>query len=117
MVIIDTIVDWFDALRWHIDRHRKGTLAYNWAEHEKHVVNRTPLVRDGIWFVFIESDNGSFLINAQRRTRPFLKATFVTDKKAGEAWRDEGIVPTGETTELFQRFRAGTWPMPIPGSG
>lgn len=114
---LETVAEWIDALRWQIDRRRKGTLAYSCAEHEKHVVNRTALVRDGIWFIFIESDNGSFLINAQRRTRPFLKATFVADKQAGEAWRDNGIVPAGETAELFEQFRAGTWPLPIPGSG
>ena len=81
------------------------------------IVSRTPLVRDGIWFIFIETDNGNFQINAQRRTRPFLKATFVADKQAGEAWRDHGIVPAGESAELFEQFRAGTWPPPLPGSG
>lgn len=117
MLIFGTLGEWFDTLKWQINRHRKGTLEHACAEHEKHIVNRTTLVRDGIWFIFIERDDGIFQINAQRRTRPFLRATFMADKPAGEAWKDDGLVPAGETAELFEQFRAGKWPLPIPGSG
>lgn len=88
------------------------------AAFEQHVVGRTNLVRDGIAFQFIELESGMFYVNAARRTKPYLQATFMTEcKEVGEAWRDFGQVPSGETHQLFEQFQLGTWPTTIPGSG
>lgn len=115
---VDTVLNWVDALRWRLDRNRKGSLAYMAAEQEKHVVSRTPVVGDGLSFLFVELDSGVFHVYANRRTKPFLSAFFlVGDLKTAENWRDNGVVPEGETYHFYEKLQAGTWPEPLPGSG
>lgn len=97
---------------------KRDPVAESANQFEQHVVGRTNLVRDGIAFEFIELRSGMFYVNAARRTKPYLQATFMTEsKEVGEDWRDTGQVPNGETHQLFEQFQQGTWPTKILGSG
>lgn len=108
MRIIDTILERLGL------RKRRDPLA----DFEKNVLNRTDLVRDGVAFQFIEMQSGMFYVQAARRTKPYLQATFqVVNKADGEAWRDTGQVPSGEIQQHLSLFKLGVWPTKLPGSG
>ena len=79
-------------------------------EFEADIVARTQIVRDGVQLRFLERKSGDYAVLLERRTKPFLKATFIADKSAAVAWRDDGEVPPGEISDLFAKFQLGTWP-------
>lgn len=74
------------------------------------IVERREVIRDGIKLRFLQRKGGDFLILAERRMRPIKRATFLVPSSEALAWRDEGIVPSGEVEELFGKLRLTTWP-------
>lgn len=74
------------------------------------IVERREVIRDGIRLRFLQRKGGDFLILAERRGRPLKRATFLVPSSEALAWRDEGIVPSGEVEELFGKLQLATWP-------
>lgn len=77
---------------------------------EAEIIARTTLVREGVELQFLERKSGNYVVLASRRTKPLLKAKFMANKDEAVAWRDSGLLPQGETSELFGQFQSGTWP-------
>jgi hypothetical protein len=81
------------------------------AEQAASVASRAAVVRDGIAYTFEEHKNGITIVEASRRTKPYKRATFQIENKAeAVAWREDGVVPPGETADLLRQLQAGTWP-------
>ncbi|MFC3110862.1 hypothetical protein ACFQAT_28390 [Undibacterium arcticum] len=81
------------------------------AKHAASVASRFDVVRDGIVYTFEEHKSGITYVYAARRTKPYKRATFQVENKAeAVAWREDGVVPAGETADLLRQLQAGTWP-------
>lgn len=81
------------------------------ADHAASVASRLDVERDGISYTFEEHKSGLTYVYATRCTQPYKRATFqVTNKAEAVAWREDGVVPPGETADLLRQLKAGTWP-------
>lgn len=87
----------------HLDRLLAG--------HAASVASRLDVERDGIAYTFEEHKSGLTYVYATRCTKPYKRATFQVENKAeAVAWREDGVVPPGETADLLRQLKAGTWP-------
>lgn len=84
------------------------------ADHAASVVSRADVVRDGIAYTFEEHLSGMTYVYAARRTKQYKRATFqVANKAEAVAWREDGVVPQGETADLLRQLQSGNWPEPL----
>lgn len=80
-------------------------------DHAASIVSRIDVERDGIAYTFEEHKSGLTYVYATRCTEPYTRGTFQVVKKAeAVAWRQDGVVPPGETADLLRQLKAGTWP-------
>jgi hypothetical protein len=95
-------------------RLRKRTKWQKPPDHAASVASRVDVVRDGIAYTFEELKSGMTYVHATRRTKPYKRAMFqVANKAEAIAWREDGVVPHGETADLLRQLQAGTWPEPL----
>lgn len=81
------------------------------SEFEASVTEKTSVVRDGVAYTFLKHKSGLTTVHAARRTKPYKRAVFqIEDQAAAVAWRDDGVIPSGEVSDLVRQFQAGTWP-------
>lgn len=81
-------------------------------DQRERTISQKRVIRDGIAYDFCEFVSGKFCVQATRRIKPNLTALFVVEDKAvAENWRDHGVVPEGEISELLPQLQNGKWPV------
>lgn len=79
-------------------------------EFEADIVAKMQIIRDGVQLRFLQRKSDDYIVLLERRTKPFLRATFLVNGVEAVAWREHGEVPPGEIAELFEKFQLGIWP-------